>query len=68
MPRRPSEDTPPEYLRQGEPVLCRCWRWRHNLMGDHRDWRAEYERARLAGIIPDEVWADAMLLEQAGAA
>jgi hypothetical protein len=38
------------------PIVCNCWAARHNLMGPHHDWRAEYERNRAAGSIPDEVW------------
>jgi len=45
------------------PILCRYRRWRLGLLGDHRDHLAEYDRARLAGRVPDELWAAAMAVE-----
>jgi hypothetical protein len=45
------------------PIMCRCPRWRRGLLGDHRNWRAEYERARLAGIVPDEYMFSAIYTE-----
>ena len=39
-----------------EPILCRCWAWRHGLMGDHRDWLAELRRNRALGLVPDDFY------------
>jgi hypothetical protein len=51
------------WLQEPEPILCECARWRHNLMGPHRDHRAELERARVAGRLFDDVWYAAVSIE-----
>ena len=45
------------------PILHRCRAWREGRMSDHRDWRAELERARLAGRLFDDVWYSAVGIE-----
>jgi hypothetical protein len=35
-------------------LRCECRRWRQGLLGDHRDWLAEYRRTLLAGRGTDE--------------
>lgn len=46
-----------------DPILCKCSAWRYGRMSAHRDHVAEYARARLAGYLFDDVWADALGLE-----
>jgi hypothetical protein len=46
-----------------EPIRCDCREYRHGRMAPHHDHRAEYERARLAGRIPDDVWYQAIVLD-----
>ena len=60
MPAQPpqrNDTTGPQDL---EPILCRCWAWRHRLMGDHRDWVAELKRNRAAGRVPDDFYFAAL--------
>lgn len=61
MSRRPDPTTNPQ---EQDPILCRARReCRLGLIGPHRNWPAEYQRARLAGRLFDELWAVALSLE-----
>ncbi len=44
-----------------DPILCRCWAWRHGLMADHVDHHATYERDKAAGRVLDEEWFASLL-------
>jgi hypothetical protein len=47
-----------------EPILCKCSAWRYGRMSAHRDWPAEYQRARALGAVPDEYMFAAVELER----
>ncbi len=59
MPR-PSESAPAPLGASTLALRCECRRWRQGLLGDHRDWLAEYRRLKLAGRVPDDEAAFAL--------
>jgi hypothetical protein len=45
------------------PILCRCWAWRHNLVGDHIDHVATLKRNRALGLVPNDWYFATIQLE-----